>query len=420
MKHLIFSSALFLSLFVVSAVRAQEGYSPQTPPPPPTQYAPSPSPSDAPPPQYVPQQQYPPPPQQYAPQQQYPPPAPVTTPPPAPYNLPPGPPPSAPYGPYTPPPGPIYGPPPPGAVMVPAPMVLPPLPQSRWNVAVDALWLERTVGSNVQLGNAIIQTGPFAGSTADQLYSNDQFLPLEAGIRFQVGTWLNDRTAIEATYSGLQQWSVGRNFSGELSDDVLAFSPYLSISNSNPGLNNDLGYNYSSQVNNVEFNQRFKFNSYNPWWNWSRLWGVRYFRLSDNFNLYGSDVDFGNSENLNYKTANNLITGQLGLTWTWGWQRFQFTTEGKVGLGANIYSAEGNDAVSGLNASHDGSDFAALFEVSLLARYRINQVLWLRLGYQYYCATGLALAPRQLSGSGWDHGGTVGLDGLSLGLEAAW
>ena len=72
-----------------------------------------------------------------------------------------------------------------------------------------------------------------------------------------------------------------------------------------------------------------------------------------------------------------------------------------------------------LNASHDGSDFAALFEISLLARYRINQVLWLRLGYQYYCATGLALAPRQLS-NGWDHGGTVGLDGLSLGLEAAW
>ncbi len=108
--------------------------------------------------------------------------------------------------------------------MVPAPMVLPPLPQSRWNVAVDALWLERTVGSNVQLGNAIIQTGPFAGSTADQLYSDDQSFPLEAGIRFQVGTWLNDRTAIEATYWGLQQWSVGRNFSGELSDNVLAFS----------------------------------------------------------------------------------------------------------------------------------------------------------------------------------------------------
>ena len=176
MKHLILSSALFLSLFVVSAVRAQEGYSPQPrrrrrhsirrrrrrrmrPPP-----------------QYVPQQQYPPPPQQYSPQQQYG----VATAvlhAPSPPSDHPGPPPRPPPPmPYPPPPGPIYGPPPPGA-MVPPPMVLPPLPQSRWNVAVDALWLERTVGSNVQLGNAIVETGPFAGSTADQLYSNDQFLP---------------------------------------------------------------------------------------------------------------------------------------------------------------------------------------------------------------------------------------------------
>ena len=57
-----------------------------------------------------------------------------------------------------------------------------------------------------------------------------------------------------------------------------------------------------------------------------------------------------------------------------------------------------------------------------MARYRINQVLWLRLGYQYYCATGLALAPRQLTTTPppWDHNGTVGLDGFSLGLEADW
>ena len=418
MKHLILSSALFLSLLVGSAVRAEEGFNPQTPPPPPTQYAPSPSPSDAPSPQYVPQQQYPPPPPQYAPQQPYP----CPPPPPPPYGSPSiseTSPPPTPYPP--PPPGPIYGPPPapygppPGAVLVPAPVLLPPLPQSRWNVSVDALWLERTVGSSVLLGNAVYPSGHLA----DQLYSDDQFLPLEAGVRFQVAAWLNDRTAIEGTYWGLQQWSVGRSFFGELDDSVLAYSPYLHISSANPpGLDNDLGYTYKSQVNNAEINQRFKFNSYNPWWNWSWLWGVRYFRLSDNFNLYGSDTFKDDSENLNYKTANNLVVGQAGLTWTWGWQRFQFTTEGKVGLGANIYSEEGIDAVSGLNASHDGSDFAALFEISLLARYRINQVLWLRLGYQYYCATGLALAPRQLSG--WDHGGTVGLDGLSLGLEAAW
>jgi hypothetical protein len=413
MKHLILSLTLVFTFLVVSRVRAQEGFNPQSPPPPPTQYAPPPPPA-SPPPAYVPQQQYPPPPPSYSP-------APDGSSQPYPQNVPPPPPtqPYAPppyYGPPAQPPAVIYAPPP-GPILVPPP-VLPPLPQSRWNISVDALWLERTVGSSVQLGTATVQTGPFAGSTADQLYSDDQFFPLEAGVRFQVAGWLSDRTAIEASYWGLQQWSVGRSFTGELSDDVLASTPFLQISKTNPDLNDNLGYTYGSRVDNAEINQRIKFNSYSPWWNWSWLWGVRYFRLSDNFTLYGSDTDFHNSESLNYQTANNLVAGQLGLTWLWGWRRFQFTTEGKVALGANIYTAQGADAVSGLNASHDGSDFSALFEVSVLARYRINEVLWLRLGYQYYCMTGLALAPRQLAG--WDRNGTVGLDGLSLGLEAAW
>ncbi len=172
MKHLILSSALFLSLLVGSAVRAQEGFNPQTPPPPPTQYAPSPSPSDAPSPQYVPQQQYPPPPPQYAPQQPYP----CPPPPPPPYGSPSISGTSPPPTPYPPPPPashlwsrrrPPYGPPP-GAVLVPAPVLLPPLPQSRWNVSVDALWLERTVGSSVLLGNASLSSGHLADAVVQR------------------------------------------------------------------------------------------------------------------------------------------------------------------------------------------------------------------------------------------------------------
>ena len=375
MKHLILSLTLVFTLLVVSAVWAQEGFNPSSPPPPPTtDYVPSPAPPQAynnpapqqqygpqscmaraahapPQPQYPPGSQptAPPPPPPYAQQPYVPPPASEPAPPPAPYT--PAPPPS----PYTPPPpsGPIYGPPPPPYVPPPpvvlVPPVLPPLEQPKWIIGVDALWLDETVGSNVQLGNAIVQSGPFAGSTADQLYGNDQFFPLETGLRLQVAGWLNDRTAIEGTYWGMQQWSVGRDFSGELSDDVLAYSPYLNISNTNPGLNNDLGYTYKSRVNNAEINQRIKFNTYNPWWNWSWLWGIRYFRLSDDFTLFGSDSDFADSENLEYKTTNNLVVGQLGLTWTWGWRRFQFTTEGKVGLGANFFTAHGTDDYTGFD-----------------------------------------------------------------------
>ena len=69
-------------------------------------------------------------------------------------------------------------------------------------------------------------------------------------------------------------------------------------------------------------------------------------------------------------------------------------------------------------SSHSGTDLAVLVELSLVARYRLSDDLWLRLGYQFYAVSGLALGPRQLSG--YDAGGSVGLDGLSLGLEWAW
>ena len=52
-------------------------------------------------------------------------------------------------------------------------------------------------------------------------------------------------------------------------------------------------------------------------------------------------------------------------------------------------------------------------------RCRLSPSLWLRAGYQFYCVTGLALGPRQQPDH-YDHGGTVALDGLSLGVESAW
>jgi hypothetical protein len=300
--------------------------------------------------------------------------------------------------------------------------VLPPLQQPRWIIGVDALWLERTVGSSIQLGTANFVAGPFAGQQADALYTDDRDFPLETGVRFQVAAWLNERTAVEATYWGLQQWSVGRTIYGDGGNSILIDAPELQISQANPYLDNNLGYTYKSQVNNAEINQRIKLTGYNPWWNWSWLWGFRYFRLSDDFTVSGSDGYFHDSEDLNYQTANNLVGMQLGLQWMRGWQRFQFSTEAKVDLGANFYTQHGTDSGTGVPAptdgSHSGTDFAALFEFSLLARFRMTDLLWLRLGYQYYAATGLALGPRQMGG--WDRNGTVALDGLSLGIEAAW
>ena len=341
---------------------------------------------------------------------------------------------SAPPQPY--PPYPPYAPPP-GTIIVPAPppglgplATVPGLETPHWDLSVDALWLERTVGNSISLGYGVSSSGDYDNrrGSPDSLYTDDIYMPLETGVRLQLIRKLNDHASIEATYWGLQQWSVGETLLADpVGDNVLAYSPWLQLSSPAQigGFNNDLSYTYSSQVHNAEINERLLFPSYSPYWAFGWLWGVRYFRLTDNFSLTGTDTDYNYSETLNYQTANNLVGPQIGLHCVRGWDRVQLLTELKAGVMANFYTQQGSDTAGGnppgfvpMNSSQNGTDVSALFEVSIMARFRVTQYLWLRAGYQFYAVTGLALGPRQFGGA--DHNGTVCLDGLSLGLETAW
>ena len=255
----------------------------------------------------------------------------------------------------------------------------------------------------------------------DSLWTDDVCFPLAPGLRLQLTGRVNDQMAIEAIAWGFQDWSIGRAIYGDpAGQTVLAQSPWLQM----PVIDDSLGYTYNSQIANVELNQRFKLFSFDPYRGISWLWGFRYLHEEDDLSLAASDVASGSHEVLDWQTKNNLIGARLGLQWAWGWDRFQLSTEAKVGLYANIYSQHGNDSATGVanfqpfDVSHDGTAFAAIFELSILLRYRITQCLWLRAGYQYYGATGLALAPRQLAD--YDAGGSIGLDGLSLGAEMTW
>jgi len=326
-----------------------------------------------------------------------------------------------------------YVPPPASVPAVPGPretIVISEQPP-RWIVSAEALWLERSVGSSIPLGFAALNDpslGP-PGLVVDSLYSDDVLFPLQAGVRFQIAARIDDQKAIQATYWGMQQWSMGRAIYGDPdAQTVLLESRWLQLPLLVGGLDDFLGYTYTSRVDNCEINQRLRLDSYGPFMAANWLWGFRYFRLSDDFGLTGSDLYTGDFESLKYRTNNNLVGMQAGIQWVRGWDRFQLTTEGKIGLLANFYTERGMDSATGpsgtpagfhpFDVSRSGTDLAALFEVSLLATYRVSPHLWLRAGYQLYCVTGLALAPRQLGDFG--HGGAVGLDGLSLGLEAGF
>jgi hypothetical protein len=312
----------------------------------------------------------------------------------------------APVVPWGPPPSPMLG-------------MMPGDSTSRWDINVDALWLERDLGRGVGLGATNYGYNPHSqrDTFANNLWSDDVWCPLEPGIRFQLIGRITDQMAVETTAWGLQQWSVGRNIYTDPGGGVdWVRSPWLQARY----FDNAVGYSYESQVANVELNQRFKLYSFDPYRVFSWLWGVRYFYLADDFTLSGSNFD-GSYEHLNWRTKNNLIGMQLGLQWAWGWDRVQLCTEAKIGLYANVYSQHETDSAGGytgftpIDQWHDGTDLSALFELSILLRYRITSCTWARLGYQFYSATGLALGPRQLGGR--DAGGSLGMDGLSLGIE---
>ena len=340
----------------------------------------------------------------------------------------------APAQPYAyPPPGPYAGPmvvaPP--AVFVPAP----PLPSNRWNVGVDALFLERSSGGSIPLGQSVYNpnsSSPFPLVPTGDLYSDDTSFPLAAGLRLEISRRFDDNMAIAATYWGLQQWSVGNTIYGDpsQSQSVLAFSPYLQLSSLLGGFDTSLGYTYGSKIQNVECNALFRLNPADPYWEVHWLLGARYVYVADNFTLTGADTLNDAAEWLTSTTTNNLVGGQTGLLFVHGWSRFQWEAGLKFGLMANIYHQHLTDAAGGsgvptgaggfnpYDISNSGSGLSALFEVSIAARYTITENLGLRIGYQFYDFTGMALSPRQLGSFG--HGGNLALDGLSIGLQASW
>ena len=295
-----------------------------------------------------------------------------------------------------------------------------PAAQSLDRVSAEALLWERTLGSRIPLGYT-------RGAAVENLSSDDSHFPMEPGVRvqFSCGDWEKNESVSELTYWGMQDRWIGQAVYGDPTGETIkAYSPWLQISRLDNGFDDGLRYTYRSRFDNVESNDRRKLTTYDPDWNVNWLWGIRYFRMTDDFALDGFDLAHGNAENLACQTKNSLIGMQAGLQGLWGCDRIQLGSEAKVGLYANFYSQHGTDfgvgspAVIPLDAAQTGCDAAMLFEVSATLRYRLAKEFWLQAGYQYCCITGLALAPRQLGG--WSHNGVVGLDGASLGVELDW
>ena len=335
---------------------------------------------------------------------------------------------------YAPPPGAVlvapgqpypYAYPPPGPYARPLMLVpAPPMQNYNWNVSLDALFLERSSGGSVFLGS-IMPNAPYPNVPTGNMYSDDQTFSLAPGMRLEVSRKFDNDITLSGTYWGLQQWSASETFNADpIGETALGSSPYLNV----PIFDTSLGYTYTSAIDNVEFNARFRFNPSDSYWQLDWLLGTRYIYFADHLTLTGVDTyNSGATETVDYQTTNNLLGVQTGLLFVHGWERFQWEAGLKCGLMANMYHQQGSDTVSqpaplgfvpSPNVSNNGTDVAGVFEFSIAARHPPDRCPHPPPGISNLRHHLAGPGPAQLSGL--DHGGNVAFDGLSVGVQATW
>jgi hypothetical protein len=295
-----------------------------------------------------------------------------------------------------------------------------------WSVQVDALGLYRsTFGTNVFLGQTSLGgTGP----AIDTLNANDGSFGIQPGLRLALSMRIDEQFSYEILYFGLQNWSASQSIQADPTAGTLATSPYTQSDKLIGGFDQGLGYTYTSQLQNAEFNGRRLFT--NGPWTAGALVGFRYFQWTETLSLSGTDRFYGLTENLNSHTNNYLVGLQAGGDLRRDWKRFSLGMTGKAGLYANfmqmsqsnlnstgIAGLPGTGFVS-LNSDTRSTGAAVVLDFSAVATYHVTEHFALRGGYQLLYVGGLALAPSQLAGPA--HDGGVLLQGPTAGMEFTW
>ena len=108
-----------------------------------------------------------------------------------------------------------------------------------WTIRADAIWLARSAGNDVYLGQTFAVAG---GETADALFSDDADFPMSHGMRFQVAYHVDRKTTWEAIYFGLHCWSGGRTLLPNLEAGTLAESPWTQTDKLIGGFDTGLGF----------------------------------------------------------------------------------------------------------------------------------------------------------------------------------
>lgn len=182
--------------------------------------------------------------------------------------------------------------------------VLPPPPFQRWYFQGDALWLTRYPNDNRLLVSSLSN-----GTVTNLVELDHSHYEMSAGMRLTLGHRIDENTAIEATYWGMQVMSINSRFQrtpGQANQEIFGATGLV---NTFPGITNqDAGGN--TRLNNAEFNaKRGLADRLNV------IAGARYFRISDKLNIDedGAVVTNGGPTAATGKQRIDVINDLLGV-----------------------------------------------------------------------------------------------------------
>jgi hypothetical protein len=325
-------------------------------------------------------------------------------------------------------------------------------PAPLWYASVDVVPLFRD-----QKDDQIFQTRGPGGPAL--LETGDFDTEFDAGMRLLIGATLTDRYRIEGAYLGSYEWSdrvaVRNSSPNTLGGTGNLFSPFSNFGRPT-GLvgvdfNQFASIEMTSTFNSGEINVRRRCCDRPKLWPYrahhacvanSFLLGLRYLDVDEQFGYVTQSAipaGVGSVNRALIDTTNQMFGVQIGMLsqfttyWDSGWVDFELKGgiyHNEATLRSDYEAADGNGALVGSFLGSDSRDRTSfLGEVSLSYTHQFTSNLSIRLGYNAFWLTGVALASENMSTNinilslgptQVDHAGDLVYHGPTLGLTFAY
>lgn len=298
-----------------------------------------------------------------------------------------------------------------------------------WTGRAEALLLWRDAPQGVPFYQ-FVDGGDLGGVALD---ASDFQSGMAAGPRFTLFRHTGDMGAIEFNYLRVQSFTAARQLP-TVEDGYVDIQPHGLYCCNSSTFRESVGGRMSSDLQSFELNRRFPTDGRLGW-----LAGFRWVEWNDGIGLQSVTPDNEGSYVRDYltRTSNDLYGMQIGAdSILYGLGRsLRLEGIGKAGVYYNdagqssrLYAG---DVDQTLAVSTSTGRAAFVGEVGLTGVYDITDRISVRAGYTIFWLGGLALAPNQFDRQmlcpggeeimgATDTGGSVFVQGLSLGLEGRW